>query len=338
MASLAEIRARLAAADGKKSEGAGTGFDNTTYPHWTMDDGKTSTLRFLPDGNSKNTFFWAERSMIRLPFEGIKGDSDSKPLTVRVPCAEMFGDTCPVLSEVRVWWKDASLEDMARKYWKKRDYFFQGFVRENPIQEENAPENPIRKFIIGPQLFTIIKAALMDPELEELPIDYLRGLDFRIVKTSKGKYADYNTSNWARRESALTASEQAAIEAYGLVDLSTYLPKRPDATELKVIQEMFEASVDGQPYDADKWAQYFKPAGNVLPSAYDAAPKAERDEKPAPAPAPKASKVDDEPAPWEDDVRAAEESFAPEPKTAPKQTGQKAEDILALIRSRQQPQ
>jgi hypothetical protein len=38
-------------------------------------------------------------------------------------------------------------------------------VRENPIQEENAPENPIRKFIIGPQLFTIIKAALLDPEL-----------------------------------------------------------------------------------------------------------------------------------------------------------------------------
>jgi hypothetical protein len=121
--------------------------------------------------------------------------------------------------------------------------------------------------------------------------------------------------------------------------LSTYLPKRPDATELKVIQEMFEASVDGQPYDPDKWAQYFKPAGNVLASTYDAAPKAEKVEEERPAP--KASKpATNEPAPWEDDVKAAEESFAPasEPVTTPKQTGQKAEDILALIRSRQSSQ
>mgnify|MGYP003704724993 CR=1 FL=1 len=27
------------------------------------------------------------------------------------------------------------------------------------------------------------------------------------------------------------------------------------------VNEMFEASVDGQPYDADKWGAYYKPAG-----------------------------------------------------------------------------
>ena len=30
---------------------------------------------------------------------------------------------------------------------------------------------------------------------------------------------------------------------------------------LKVMQEMFEASVDGEAYDADRWSHYFRPSG-----------------------------------------------------------------------------
>ncbi len=59
----------------------------------------------------------------------------------------------------------------------------------------------------------------MDPEMEELPTDYMRGLDFNVKKTSKGGYADYSTSNWARKESALTEAEMAAIEAHGFPDI-----------------------------------------------------------------------------------------------------------------------
>ena len=47
--------------------------------------------------------------------------------------------------------------------------------------------------------------------MENLPTDYAGGLDFNIKKTSKGGYADYNSSTWARKESALTDAEQAAI-------------------------------------------------------------------------------------------------------------------------------
>ena len=67
MASLAEIRARLQAAENKQT-GQGTG-SSDIYPHWSMEEGQSATVRFLPDGNSKNTFFWVERAMIRLPFE-----------------------------------------------------------------------------------------------------------------------------------------------------------------------------------------------------------------------------------------------------------------------------
>ena len=93
---------------------------------------------------------------------------------------------------------------MANKYWKKRSYLFQGFVRQNPIGDDKVPSNPIRRFVISPQIFAIIKASIMDPEMEEIPTHYTRGLDFNVKKTSKGGYADYSTSNWARKETALT--------------------------------------------------------------------------------------------------------------------------------------
>ena len=330
MASLAEIRARLQASENKGSNNTGGG-DKSIYPHWNMEEGQSATLRFLPDGNSKNTFFWQERAMIRLPFNGIKGEMESKQVMVQVPCVEMWQEACPILAEVRTWFKDKSLEDMGRKYWKKRSYIMQGFVRENPIGDDKTPDNPIRKFIIGPQLFTLIKGALMDPELEELPTDTLRGLDFRITKTQKGGYADYNTSKWARKESALTETEQAAIDAHSLFDLSTFLPKKPGDVELKVIKEMFEASVDGQPYDTERWGQYFRPAGVNAPAGGSLTVDGHGDAHDTPAkPAARSAAT----ANFDEDVDTAEKSFVAEPVAAAK-PAQKAEDILAMIRARQ---
>ena len=329
MASLAEIRARLAAAESNKG-GQSTGGDNAIYPHWNIDEGQSATLRFLPDGNAKNTFFWAERAMIKLPFAGIKGEMDSKQVQVQVPCVEMWGDACPILAEVRGWFKDKSLEDMGRKYWKKRSYIMQGFVRENPLSEDRTPENPIRRFIIGPQIFTLIKSALMDPELEELPTDLMRGLDVRITKTSKGGYADYSTSKWSRKETALTEAEQAALQAHGLFTLAEFLPKRPTEVELRVMKEMFEASVDGKPYDPDRWGQYFRPAGVAAPStASSSAPVADEEAAPAPVTpkaAPASSFDEDEPA------------VTTTPVAKPAAGGQNAQDILAMIRARQAKQ
>jgi len=244
---------------------------------------------------------------------------------VQIPCMEMYGETCTILNEVRGWFKDSSLEDMGRKYWKKRSYVFQGFVTDNPISDDEAPENPIRRFIIGPQIFQIIKQALMDPDMEELPTDYTAGVDFRLNKTSKGGYADYSTSTWARRDRPLGDAEMNAVNTHGLFNLSDFLPKKPDETAVKVMQEMFEASVDGEAYDAERWSQYFRPAGmqartgdpqvaasaNATATSRSSAPVAEA----APAPEPVA-----EAAP------AAEATPAPEGN---------ASDILAMIRNRQ---
>ena len=325
MATLAEIRARIAAQENKTTKGSNTQSDNAIYPHWNIDEGTVATVRFLPDGNDKNTFFWVERQLIKLPFNGVKGDLNAKRVEVTVPCVEMYNDgsTCPILAEVRPWYKDESLKEQANKYWKKRSYLFQGFVRQNPLGDDKEPANPIRRFVISSQIFGIIKSSLMDPEMEELPTDYVNGVDFNIRKTSKGNYADYSTSNWSRKISPLTEAEQAAIEAHGLFNLTDFLPKKPGEAELRIIKEMFEASVDGQPYDNERWGAYYRPFGLEAPANTAEKPVAEAQSTPAP----QASR----PA-WEED----EPQSSSQPIQVPKNAGgDKAQDILAMIRARQ---
>jgi hypothetical protein len=330
MASLAEIRAKLKEQEANTGGNRGPQGPNPIYPFWNIKEGESATMRFLPDSDKDNTFFWKERLMIKLPFSGVKGDTGSRPVQVQVPCMEMYGDSCGILQEVRGWFKDPSLEDMGRKYWKKRSYIFQGFVTDNPLADDEAPENPIRRFIIGPQIFQIIKQALMDPDMEELPTDYTAGVDFRLNKTSKGGYADYGTSNWARRERPLSDAEMNAVNTHGLFNLNDFLPKKPGEIEVKIMQEMFEASVDGEAYDPDRWSNYFRPSGMAArtgdpnkSSSNGTATSMTAETKPVAEAAPVA------PAPTPEAAPVAEAAPA---TAAPAGDGS---DILAMIRARQ---
>jgi hypothetical protein len=89
------------------------------------------------------------------------------------------------------------------------------------------------------------------------------------------------------------------------------------------MKEMFEASVDGEAYDLERWGQYFKPAG--LGSATGDPNKATSR---AAAPAPVA---DEDDAPFD---------TTPAPKAEAAPAGDaggasRAQDILAMIRNRQ---
>jgi hypothetical protein len=338
MPSLKEIRAKLKEAEEKRSGNRKTGTgDKLIYPFWNMNDGDQATIRFLPDKNEDNTFFWVERQLIKLKFPGVKGGNQSKEVLVQVPCMEMWqGESCPVLTEIRPWFNDKSMEDLARSYWKKRTYIFQGIVREDALDEgEEAPENIVRKFVIGPQLFNGIKQALMDPDMENIPTDYLNGTDYRIVKGSKGGYANYDSSNWARKESSLSEDELSAVDENGLVDLSSYLPNKPTPEAVNAIYEMFLASVEGELYDPERWASFYKPYGlEYSGKTSEAKPAA-----PAPAPAAAPAAAEAVTATAEDTVSVSVDTTDDLPfdvdEADKTETGeQSAKDILAMIRAR----
>lgn len=333
MATLAEIRARLLEQENRASGNKqGGGGDTAIFPFWNIPENSTAVLRFLPDGDESNTFPWKERQMINLEFPGVKGGDEGKRVTVKVPCMEMWKETCPIHAEIRPWFKDKSLEDLGRKYWKKKSYIFQGFVISSTLAEENLPENIIRRFIVNPSIFNIVKGALMDPDMESLFTDYENGTDFRLTKTTKGQYADYSTSSFARKERGLNEVELQAIATHGLFNLNDFMPKKPSKEEVDMIYDMFKASVDGELYDPQRWGAHFKPAGVNLGNL---APASGSDEDAPARPAPAATKPavvakptvvaedsDDEP-PFDTD------GAAPEGK-------KNVNDILAMIRNRQQ--
>lgn len=328
MPSLAEIRAKLQASVKKSGN---TNSDKLSYRFWDIQAGDTAQVRFLPDGNNNNTFFWVEKQTIKIAFPGVQGDmNNNKEVIVQVPCVEMWGETCPIHQEIRPWFNDPTTEQLARKYWKKRNYIFQGIVRHDPLNESDV-ENPIRKFVIGSQIYNIIKSAILDPEMEHIPVDYMHGTDFNIVKSSKGNYADYSTSKWARRESPLTEAELESIAKYGLVDLSTYLPERPTAAHMAAIVEMFEASLNGEKYDPERWGQFYKPYGlEIANSSKPASTVQVPVSKPA-VTQPAASVIPDD-VPFDDPVPA--KTTVPAESVIPKQTqASSAQDILAMIRA-----
>lgn len=322
MATLAEMRAKLLAAE--KTKGGNGGRDNAIYAHWQIPDNATAKIRFLPDGDEGNDFFWRERQMIKIPFSGVKGGDEQKKVLVQVPCVEMWdGMECPVHAEIRPWFKDPSMEDTARKYWKKRSYLFQGLVVDSPMVEEEVPANLIRRFTISPQIFKLISKALMDPDFgENLPTDYDGGVDFQIEKTQQGQYADYGTSSWARRERSLNQEERDAITEHGLFNLNDFMPKKPNERELQAIFELFESSVEGDLYDPARFGEFYRPWGLDMPKGDSGASTAK-------ASTPKAEEAKVEtPANVEAETPATNDS-AETPTAKPDAT-----DILAKIKAR----
>jgi hypothetical protein len=99
---------------------------------------------------------------------------------------------------------------------------------------------------------------------------------------------------------------------------------------LRVIKEMFEASVDGQPYDVERWGAYYRPYGVEAPAGATAEKQSSgTSQASAPVTAPVAETST---APWDEP-----ETTVSSPVVVPTQatSSDKAQDILAMIRARQ---
>jgi hypothetical protein len=94
---------------------------------------------------------------------------------------------------------------------------------------------------------------------------------------------------------------------------------------LRIIKEMFDASVDGQPYDLERWGAYYRPWGLEAPAGATAEKQTATTETRAPVTAP----VAETSAPWDEPASAPIQVPTSQPSS------DKAQDILAMIRARQ---
>jgi hypothetical protein len=256
-AKLREAAEKKGNSNGPKASGGG---DKTTYQFWNIPQNTSALVRFLPDADPENVFFWVKKETITLPFTGSVGGeyATEEEGEVKVPCIDMFNMSCPITAAIRPWWKDDEKKPLARVYYKKPSFIFQGFVVQSPFEEQELPENPIRKFALNRSIYEIVEQSLLNPDMEDSPVDYVAGRDFKLSKTQKGDYANYSTSSWSFRTRSLSEQEAIAIEQFGLFDLKESLGRRPDQDEVEMIKAMFNDSLEGKPFDNEAYGQLYR--------------------------------------------------------------------------------
>lgn len=290
--SIEEIRNELKAAQ-EKANGGGNFKSkfgpSDVFPFWNVPDNTTATLRFLPSDDPNSPYFWRERQIINIPFKTVEGHPELTDVTVSVPCVKMYNkkNVCPIINDTRPLWNGSPADvEIARQYWPKKSFLFQGFVVDSELSETETPENPIRRFIINKTIHKLIESALLDPDMDANPSDEEHGYDFKVVKSKQGgSYADYSTSGFARRPRPLSQEERDAIQEYGLFDLNDFLPREPDSTMLDTIVAMYEESRKPDSEYKLEWSTFYTPKGvqlntaNVAPTPQSSTPQSAPDVK-----------------------------------------------------------
>ena len=234
---------KLRAAFSKKSEEGGegnTGFWDKFYPFYKMDFDQTTVFRFLPDLDDENPLgFLVENKYHELTINGKKK---------KIACLKMYGEECPCCEMSSKHYNDGDTT-MGKTFWRKIDYIAQGLVIMSAFDYEvKDDENPVRLISIGPKLYKTIEAKIVKGDMDEMPYDMVNGYDFRINKTRQGEYADYTTSDFARKSSQVPGGLLERIELY---DLKKY---RFAKIERDQMETMIEAFLTGKTYEEKKEA------------------------------------------------------------------------------------
>lgn len=248
----------LAAAQ-KAAESKAMADSGRTWLPSKIPDNTQAAVRFTHDADDSNDLLHVEGCHLLLPFAGMIGSEQDTDdfVAVRVPCFDQWKrGTCPVLQDTKPYWKHDHTKDFARTYYKVRTYFYTGFVVSTPSPEPSVPENPIRVFPISKQLHDRIQSGLLNAEFEMSPADPEEGRDFRIIKSKRGEFPNYDQSLFSARSRAWTEAEHEAVDKYGLVEMSTLLGTEPSAEVREQVWQMYQDSIALKPFDAKKYPDF----------------------------------------------------------------------------------
>lgn len=296
------LRAALKTKSEEGGSGENTGFWDKFYPFYKMDFDQTTIFRFLPDADEENPIgFIMENKYHELTINGKKK---------RIACLKMYGESCPCCELSQKHYNDGDTQ-MGKTFWRKIDYIAQGLIVHSAFEYEVKPDdNPVRLISIGPKLYKLIEAKIVNGDMDEMPYDMINGYDFRITKSRQGEYADYSTSDFARKSSQISA---AAIDKLELYDLKKY---RYAKIEREQMEAMIEAFLTGKSYD-EKSGDASKPSESTGSASLDSSVS-------SPKPTQEAASV----------VAAATSTPADSTATPTKKLS--PQEILAKVKARQQ--
>lgn len=194
----------------------------------------TSTVRFLPDLDEDNPRgFVVENLYHELNINGRKE---------RVACLRMHGEDCPACKASEQFYDEKSPNHNPAKgkaMYRKKSYIAQAVVLETTIQmRDDAPLVFLLDF--GPQIYNKMIADMKSGDLENNPVEFQGGHNFRIRKSLNGTENSYATSSFSPKPTDLPADmiDQIVDQMY---DLKNYRAKRVDAA---VMETMVNAALN----------------------------------------------------------------------------------------------
>jgi hypothetical protein len=235
-----DINALRAAFKKKETESGGEndGWWSKFFQFYKMNFDETVEFRFLPDLDQENPLgFIVENKYHELLINGKKK---------RIACAKMYDESCACCEHSQKYYDEGD-EKMGKSFWRKIDYIVQGLIISTPFEYPiRADENPVRMLSLGPKLYKVIEAKIVKGDLDEMPYDMVNGYNFRINKTKQGEYADYTTSDFARRSTPIPENFLPNLEMY---DLKNF---RYGKIEREQMDAMIEAFLTGRSYETEK--------------------------------------------------------------------------------------
>lgn len=194
---------------------------------WTPKMGKSgtgeATVRFLPGGGGHD-----EEAYVEVYSHAFKGETGQWLIE---PCRTTLGKNvaCPVCEENRKLWAEGKEhivrgddDNPGRK--RKLNYYSNVYIIDDPINPENNGAIKIYKY--GVKILDKIKLAQKPASKRKKPLDVFdmfKGADFNIVINKKGKYWNYDDSEFLDSEPFLDGDEEKLEEIYNsLYDLTEF--------------------------------------------------------------------------------------------------------------------
>jgi hypothetical protein len=109
---------------------------------------------------------------------------------------------------------------------------------------------------VSKQLQDRILSGLLNAEFEWSPADDQEGRDFRIIKSKRGEFANYDQSLFSGRTRPWSNEERAAVERFGLIELSTLIPPNPGEEVKQQVWSMYQDSIHLKPFDQAKYPDF----------------------------------------------------------------------------------
>jgi hypothetical protein len=223
---------------------------------WTPKMGKSgtgeATVRFLPGGGGNDEEAYVE--VYSHAFKGITGKwlIEGCPTTIGQPCCICDGNR-KLWSEGKESVVRGDDDNPGRK--RKLNYYSNVYIIDDPANPENNGTVKIYKY--GVKILDKIKLALNPASKRKKPLevfDMFKGADFNIIINKKGKYWNYDDSEFLDSEPLLGGDEEKLEEIYNsLYDLTEFTnPKNfKSAQELQARLDIVNGKVSTRSLDPE---------------------------------------------------------------------------------------